>query len=57
MDFGGILRFKPRFCQPAPANPTKLAKNVYWGVLQHPTKFQAIILTGNFHSRKNSNVH
>jgi len=39
MDFGGILRFKPHFCQSAPTTPTKRAENVYLGVLQHPTKF------------------
>jgi len=44
-DFGGILRFKPLLCQPAPTNPTKVAKKVKLGVLQHPTKFQAKILT------------
>jgi len=40
-----ILRFKPLFCQPA---PTTLAKKVYFGVLQHPSTFQAKILTGKF---------
>jgi len=45
-DFGGISRFKPFFCQPA---PTKLAEKVYLGVLQHPTKLQAKRLTGKFY--------
>jgi len=32
-------------------NPTKLAKKVYFGVLQHPSKFQAKISTGKFYLR------
>jgi len=52
-DFGGILRFKPLFCQPA---PTKLAENVCLGVLQQPTKFQAKILKGKFICEKDQNI-
>jgi len=48
-DFGGSLRFKSLFCQPAPTNPTKLAGEVYLAVLLHPTKFQAKLLTGHFY--------
>jgi len=47
--FGAILRFKPHFHQSV---PTKLAE-VYFGVLQHPTKFQAKILTNKFYLEKN----
>jgi len=48
-DFGGVLRSKQLFSQSVPTNPTKVAKKVYVGVLQHPTKFQAKILTGTFY--------
>jgi len=30
MDFGGILRFKPLFCQSAPAPPQNLQKRCIW---------------------------
>jgi len=43
---GSILGFKPLFCQSALTTLNKLAEKVYLGVLQHPTKFQAEILTG-----------
>jgi len=36
-DFGGILGFKPRFCQSA---PTKLAEKMYLGDLQLPPNFK-----------------
>jgi len=49
-DFVDILRFKPLFYQSAIMNPTKLTEKVYLGVLQHPTNFQAKILTGKFYS-------
>jgi len=45
-----LFRFKPLFSQPASTNPTKLAENVYAGVLQHPFNFQTKILTGKFYS-------
>jgi len=48
-DFGCILRFKPLFCQSAFTNPTNLAEKVYFGVLQHPNKFQVKIMTGKFY--------
>ena len=44
-DFGGILRFKLLLCQSAPTTPTKRAEMMLLGVLQHPTNFQAEILT------------
>jgi len=47
-DFGAVLRFKPLFCPSVPINPTELAEKVYFGVLQHLTKFQAKLLTGKF---------
>jgi len=50
MDFGGILRFKQLFCQSAPTSPTKRAEMMLLGVLQHPTKFQAEILTQKLNS-------
>ena len=43
-----FLRFKPLFFQSGPTNPTKVAEQVYLSVLQHPTEFQAKMLTGNF---------
>jgi len=49
-DFGKFLRFKPLFCQQPPTNPTKVTEKVYLGVLQHPTKIEAEILTGKFYS-------
>ena len=55
-DFGWFLRFKPRFCQPPLTGPTKLAVNVYLVRLQHPTKFQAKILTGKCILEKNQNI-
>jgi len=48
-DFGGIYRFKPRFCQPVPTNPTKRAEKVYLGILQHHPNIQAKILTAKFY--------
>jgi len=48
-DFAGILRFKLLFCQSVGANPPKLAENVYFGALHHPTTFHAKIFTGNFY--------
>jgi len=48
-NFGGILRFKPLFWQPAPTNPTKLAEKLYLSVLQHPTIFQSKIFTGKYY--------
>jgi len=41
-----FLMFKLLFWQSVFTNPTKVAENVYLGVLQHPIKFQAKILTG-----------
>jgi len=52
LDFEVILRFKPLLCHQASINPTKLAEKVYFGVLQHPTKFQLKILTGKFYLGK-----
>jgi len=49
MDFI-FLRFKSLFCQSIPTNPPKVAEEVCLSVLQHPTKFQAKILTGKFYS-------
>jgi len=37
------------FLQPTPTNPTKVAEEVYLSVLQHPTKYQAKILTEKFY--------
>jgi len=48
-DFGAISRLKPLFCQDAHRTPTKPAKKVYFGVLQHPSVFQAKLLTGKFY--------
>jgi len=53
MDFV-FLRFKPLFCQSTLTNSTEVADSVYLGVLQHPTKFQAKILTGKLYSWKKS---
>jgi len=36
--------FNPLFCQSTPINPTKVAEQVYLGILQHPTKLQAEML-------------
>jgi len=52
-----FLRFKPLFYQSTLTNPTKAAEQVYLGVLQYPTKFQAKILTGKLYSCKKSNIH
>jgi len=49
-DFGGIWSFKQLFCQSAPTTPTKRSEMMLLGVLQHPTKFQAEILTQKFYS-------
>jgi len=56
-DFGAILRFRPHFCQLVPPNLTKLAEKVYFGVLQHPTKFQVNILRGKFYLENNQNIN
>jgi len=47
--FGGILRFKPLFCQSASTNLAEVSEKVYLGVSQHPIKFQTKILTGKFY--------
>ena len=49
-NFGAIFRFKPLFCLSVPTNLRKRAEMVYFSVLQHPTKFQAKMLTGKFYS-------
>jgi len=51
-DLGAILKFKPLICQSVSTNPTKLVERVYFGVLQHPTKFQAKILVEKFYLAK-----
>ena len=54
---GVFLRFKPLFCQSTPTNTTKVAEQFYLGVLRHPTKFQAKILTRKFYSlEENQNI-
>jgi len=57
LGFRAILRFKLLICQSVATNSTKLAKKVYLGVLQHPTKFQAKIMAGKFIWEKNQNIH
>jgi len=46
------LRFKPLICLSVGKNPTKLAEKVYFSVLQHPNKFQAKSLAGEFYFGK-----
>jgi len=43
------FRFFLLLCSSASSNTTKHAKKVCWSVLQHPTEFQAKILTGKFY--------
>jgi len=48
-DWGEVLRFKPLFWQSVPTNSTEVLENMFFGVLHHPTKFEAKILTRKFY--------
>jgi len=45
-----FLSLKPLFCQLSLTKRLEVAEQVFLGILQHPTKFQAKTFTGKYFS-------
>jgi len=50
--FGGVFEVQTTFLTVGTHQPHQSCRKVFLGVFNHPTKFQAKILTGNFIVKK-----